>query len=251
MVKILAIGNSFSRDATCYLHQIAESAGVETKVVNLYIGGCPLERHWQNIEKDTERYIYQVNGIITDRYVTIDEALEEEEWDYVVTQQASHDSGWIGTYDPFLGLLIEHVRKKVPNAVFVMHETWAYEPDSNHGCFVRYNCNQQQMYETLRTCYREMAEKYQLPMIPCGDVVQEVRKLDPFNREKGGMSLCRDGFHMNFIYGRYLLACVWAKKLLNITLEDNCFVPKLEWSEKPVDMELLEIIRKAVDDFEM
>ena len=49
MICILAIGNSFSQDATHYLHQIAEADGVETKVVNLYIGGCSLERHWQNI----------------------------------------------------------------------------------------------------------------------------------------------------------------------------------------------------------
>ena len=52
MKKVLAIGNSFSRDATCYLHQIAKGAGVDAKIVNLYIGGCSLERHWQNIEKN-------------------------------------------------------------------------------------------------------------------------------------------------------------------------------------------------------
>ena len=51
-IKILAIGNSFSQDATRYLHQFASAAGIDTKVVNLYIGGCPLERHWKNIEND-------------------------------------------------------------------------------------------------------------------------------------------------------------------------------------------------------
>lgn len=44
-LKILAIGNSFSEDATRYLHQLANAAGIDTKIVNLYIGGCPLERH--------------------------------------------------------------------------------------------------------------------------------------------------------------------------------------------------------------
>ena len=28
MIKILAIGNSFSEDATCYLHGLAKAAGV-------------------------------------------------------------------------------------------------------------------------------------------------------------------------------------------------------------------------------
>ena len=51
MLRILAVGNSFSEDATYYLHQILEIAGVENQVVNLYIGGCSLEKHWRNIEK--------------------------------------------------------------------------------------------------------------------------------------------------------------------------------------------------------
>ena len=45
MMKILAIGNSFSEDASAYIHQMAESAGYDVQIVNLYIGGCPLERH--------------------------------------------------------------------------------------------------------------------------------------------------------------------------------------------------------------
>lgn len=251
MIKILAIGNSFSRDATCFLHQIADAAGVDTKVVNLYIGGCPLERHWRNIEKKEERYQYQINGIQTERYMTIDEALEEEDWDYIVTQQASHDSGWRDTYEPFLGLMAEYIRKKVPGATFMMHETWAYEIDSDHGNFVRYNRNQQEMYERLNTCYKEMAEKYGMPLIPCGDVIQEVRKLEPFYVPGGGLSLCRDGFHMSWIYGRYLLACVWAKKILGVTLQGNAFVPKTDFPGEEAREELLVVIKDAVDKFEM
>ena len=45
MVKILAIGNSFSQDATRYMKEIAQSMGLEMLVVNLYIGGCSLEQH--------------------------------------------------------------------------------------------------------------------------------------------------------------------------------------------------------------
>ena len=57
MLRILAVGNSFSEDATYYLHQILEIAGVENQVVNLYIGGCSLEKHWRNIEKNARESI--------------------------------------------------------------------------------------------------------------------------------------------------------------------------------------------------
>ena len=85
MVTILAIGNSFSEDATCYLHQIAEAAGIGTYIVNLYIGGCSLEQHWQNMISGEALYQYQENGAITERYVSIEEVLKERSWDYIVT----------------------------------------------------------------------------------------------------------------------------------------------------------------------
>ncbi len=51
-MKILAIGNSFSQDATRYLQDIAASAGEELFVRNLYIGGCSLEMHSKNIAEN-------------------------------------------------------------------------------------------------------------------------------------------------------------------------------------------------------
>lgn len=251
MIRILAIGNSFSEDATCYLHGIAEAAGVDTEVINLYIGGCPLEKHWQNIEQNTELYQRQINGVLTDQYVTIDEELVAGNWDCIITQQASHDSGWKDTYEPFLGLIISHIRNKVPEAKLFLHETWAYEMDSDHWGFMRYERNQQQMYTRLSSCYKEMVSKYGLELIPAGDVIQNVRTLPEFCVQTGGLSLCRDGFHMSYVYGRYLLACVWAKKLLGITLKNNGFVPKSVFSDEQSDEVLLSVLREAVDKFEM
>lgn len=132
-LKILAIGNSFSEDATRYLHQLAKMAGIHTKVVNLFIGGCSLELHWKNIETNEATYCYQLNGETTERRVSIDEVLEEENWDYIVTQQASHDSGWLISYEPFLGLIIKHIKEKVPAAQICLQETWAYEINSTHS----------------------------------------------------------------------------------------------------------------------
>ena len=219
--------------------------------MNLYIGGCPLEKHWQNIEKETEKYQYQLNGVLSDRYVTIAEALEEEDWDYIVTQQASHDSGWKDTYEPFLGWILAWLRQRAPQAKLLLHETWAYEIDSDHWGFARYERDQRIMYDRLSSCYREMADKYGLELIPCGDVIQHMRGMEAFHVQSGGMSLCRDGFHMSYLYGRYLLACVWAKKLLGVSLEENSFVPVSAFTDERADAELLCRIRKIVDEYDM
>jgi len=251
MIRILAIGNSFSEDATCYLHGIAQAAGVEMQVLNLYIGGCPLEKHWRNIEEQAELYQYQENGVLTDRYGSIEEALEQEKWDFIVTQQASHDSGWINTYEPFLGWITQWLQKKAPQAKLCLHETWAYEIDSDHWGFARYERSQQKMYDRLRECYHSMAEKYDLELIQSGDIIQQMRGMEAFHVPSGGMSLCRDGFHMSFVYGRYLLACIWAKKLLGVSLKENAFVPVSAFTDEQADPEMLAKIREIVDSYDM
>ena len=50
-LKVLMIGNSFS---ICVLREMpacAASAGETLDLASLYIGGCPLDRHWENVEK--------------------------------------------------------------------------------------------------------------------------------------------------------------------------------------------------------
>ncbi|MBO5177757.1 MAG: DUF4886 domain-containing protein [Lachnospiraceae bacterium] len=246
-LKILAIGNSFSEDATRYLHQLAENAGINSKVVNLFIGGCSLKSHWLNIESDEVAYQYQLNGYVTERKVSIDEVLLEEEWDYITVQQASPDSGWADSYEPFLGRIIKHVKEKVPAAKILIHETWAYEVKTTHKFFARYNRNQQEMYEKLHRCYKEMADKYKLEVIPSGTVIQKVRQLPEFYVQEGGRSLCRDGFHMTFDYGRYLLACIWLRKLTGISVCDLSYIPESPVLKEIPDNMLFEKLRKAVE----
>lgn len=248
ITKILAIGNSFSEDSTYYLHDLAAASGIETKVVNLYIGGCPLERHWSNIEQNEPAYQYQINGVKTERYVSIAEILAEDEWDYVVTHQASHDSGWIQTYEPFMELLVNYIHQYAPQAEFVIQKTWAYEVDSKHDRFMRYHRSQEFMYTQLCNCYETIAKKYDLRLIPSGDIIQGLRRTDTFNVKKGGMSICRDGFHMHHLYGRYLLAAAWAKYLLGVDLSKNDFMPVSEYLPGvQADPELVAIIRDAVN----
>ena len=111
------IGNSFSEDATYFLHQILEDAGIKNQVVNLFIGGCPLEKHWANIEGNRRDYEFQLNGRKTDRFASIPEVLVEAKWDAVVTQQASHDSGWLDSYEPFLGWTISGKRPAIRRSI--------------------------------------------------------------------------------------------------------------------------------------
>lgn len=244
-MKLLAVGNSFSQDATTFLHQTAAAQGVDLEVTNLYIGGCSLERHYQNLLSGKSEYALQLNGQPTGEMVSLPDMLRAEKWDWIVTQQASHDSGWADTYEPFLSYLINAFYEMAPTAKLALQETWAYEITSNHACFPRYHNDQLEMYDKLRLCYSMAAKNHTLPLIPCGDVIQRLRKKAPFCVQKGGRSLCRDGFHMSYSYGRYLLACTWLAKLFDISVKENVFTPESEEETVP---SLLQLIRETVDE---
>lgn len=249
MIKVLAIGNSFSQDATHYLQQIATADNVDMKVVNLYIGGCSLERHWNNIQSEAKEYLLEVNGDSTEEYVSIQDALGMEEWDYVVTQQVSHDSGIIETYHPYLENVLGYVKDKVPTAEILLQETWAYDIDSLHGGFENYNMDQQEMYEKVSHAYRTVAKDNGVRLIPCGDVIQALRKKEPFLYGYGGMSICRDGFHVNVIYGRYLLAAVWYKTLTGNSVCGNTYIPRTKLAPNAIcDENVLKVVKETVDE---
>ena len=51
VIKVLAIGNSFSEDAVeQYLYELAASQGDSLVIGNAYIGGCSLEMHLDNLK---------------------------------------------------------------------------------------------------------------------------------------------------------------------------------------------------------
>lgn len=248
MVKILAIGNSFSQDALYYVHETAKASGVEVKAANLYIGGCSLEQHWRNAETEEKVYVPECNGqTFNEERISLKEGILSDDWDIITLQQASGDSGWQDSYEPFFGLLLEYVKKLAPKAKIYIHKTWAYDEGSDHCFFMRYNRSQEEMYQRLSVAYGEMVEKYKLPVIRSGDLVQKLRSTPPFTPCVGENSVCRDGFHMHFLYGRYAIACLWLRTLLGISVLDNTYIPKTEFFDGEADLEKLAVIRQTVE----
>ncbi len=238
MIKILAIGNSFSEDALEHLHGIAKASGVDMLTGNLYIGGCSLETHWHNASTDAKAYDFYKTGEAA-KTASIREALEEEKWDYVTMQQASHDSGRSNTYYPYINYLSDYVKLYAPQAEQIIHQTWAYELDSIHPGFNHYQNNQAVMFSALKDAYRQAADKLELRLIPCGEAMQKARNTVCFDYGNGGKSLCRDGFHASYILGRYLLGAVWYEVFTGKSIFENYYVPKSIYSDSaPTEKEL-------------
>lgn len=85
---------------------MAEDNGVELNSVNLYIGGCGLDRHWKNARKNDAYYRLELNGNEGTRRVSLEEALCLDNWDIITLQQVSYHSGMYQTYEPYLSSIV-------------------------------------------------------------------------------------------------------------------------------------------------
>lgn len=210
-MKILSIGNSFSIDAHTYLYELAKQRGEDLTLVNLAIGGCSLEMHYQNIVDNNANYLHIINNAGWDNpRVTIDQIIKTEQFDAITLQQVSHFSGQYETYQPYLNNIASYIRKHQPSALLYFHRTWAYEIDSPHDGFSFYDKDQKKMYEALCDASLSACLATGAALIPSGDVIQAMReRLPEFDYANGGESLCCDGFHMSHTYGRYAVALTW------------------------------------------
>ena len=211
-IHILCIGNSFSWDAVEQeLAPLCAAAKQAIIIGNLYYGGCSLEQHHRFLIKDTAAYSFRYikEGIRTPHEgYSLRQALLLNQWDYISLQQASHDSGIQSSYEPYLGDLIDSVRAYQPHAQLCWMQTWSYSQDAKHPAFPRYQKSQQLMDDSIQSATLALLLRYpQLKLIPCGKAITLARKT------KLGDTLCRDGYHLNYVYGRYTAACVWYELL--------------------------------------
>ena len=197
--------------------------GIEVEIHNLYYGGCSLQQHAEFLLKDTAAYSHRVctnsQGQSQCRLVkdtiTLRQALRDGEYDYISLQQASHDSGIRSSYEPWLTMLIDTVRAYQPNAQLCWMQTWAYSRDAKHPAYPRYHNNQQEMWDSIVACTKSQITNHKLQIIPCGTAIQLARQT------KLGDTLCRDGYHLNYVYGRYTAACVWYEFLTGKDVRRN------------------------------
>ena len=107
-MELLMIGNSYTVDCSRYLHRIARAGGEKINTICLYIGGCPLERHFRNMHSGEEAYEFYVNGEPSGFKVSLAEALTNRSWDVITFQQASFQSYDYETYQPYLDELADY-----------------------------------------------------------------------------------------------------------------------------------------------
>ena len=260
-VRLLAIGNSFSTDATHFLDELAAAGGHTLVFGHAFIPGSPLDRHVRHAlaheadPDDPEGRPYTVGG----KKVSLKEMLQSNDWEYVTIQQASMKSFNVDNFRPHARHMADYVRKYAPRAHVVLHETWAYRSDN--PMFGEGKVTRQGMYDGLHAAYKTIAGEIDAAgIIPVGTAFENALKdprwafKAPENVDRAAYSypdlppqanslhvgykwpapatqpttkpaaMDYDGSHAS-VAGRYLGACTWYEFFCG-DVRGNDFAPK-------------------------
>ncbi len=224
VIRLFSIGNSFSEDAVeQYLYELAAAQGDSLVIGNAYIGGCYIDKHWDNAVNDRPAYAYR--KVVGGRRVStpnqrLSTMLRDEPWDIVSFQQSSDRSGVYATYSRIPDL-IRYVQGQVTGKpTYVFYMTWAYAQDFKDQRFEKFHYSQPYMYAAIREAVgHALADNPELTdMVPVGIAIQRVR-------EVLGDTLNRDGYHLSYGLGRYTAACTWCEFLTGKPVTENAWYP--------------------------
>ncbi len=257
-VRLLTVGNSFSRNATNHLDDLAKAGGHVLIHRPIVVGGASLELHSEKARKHAENATDKA-GLYTNGRSLVQE-LKAEPWDYVTIQQASIKSHDAKTYQPHADRLWALIQKNAPTAKLLVHQTWAYrcddprftKPSSKEG----EPKTQAEMHAGLSAAYAKLAQDLGAQELPVGDAFhladtdpkwgyQTPAAFDPKSLKApelpnqkhslhigwrwkkgtdGKTTLGMDGHHAN-LAGEYLGACVWYEVLFGQSAVGSSYVP--------------------------
>lgn len=228
IVRILAVGNSYSGDAVeRFLYDLAKDSGIRLIIGNACRGGKGLFQIWDDLNTGAASTDYRkidVNGhySISTGWALAD-ILADEPWDYITFQQRALEAGIYKTYTPYLSEIIEHVRSLLqsPDIKFGLHMVWAFAQDSDHQGFLNYGRDQMAMYEAIVDASKQaIQDNPDLSFIvPCGTSIQNLRS------SFIGDNVTRDGGHLNKHIGRYTAAYTWFASLFQEKATHSSFIP--------------------------
>ncbi len=237
VLKILSIGNSYSEDLMEYVYEIASGMGIDVVIGNIKLSACSIDMHAENAKNDAAVYKYftYANGSKVENLVDgqkdnykMSDAIAAEDWDFVLFQQQSDATGRADTYGR-LDELIAYVRGKLPkgcNAKFGFHLTWAYQKDVSNKdrleAFTKYyDADQNKMYQANSDTVKQVVESRDTLefVVPSGTAVQNARS------SFIGDTITRDGYHMSYSFGRYLIGLTLVGTLTGKSIDSCTFAP--------------------------
>ena len=249
VIDVLMIGNSFCWYFVEELHGVANAAGVQLNVNNLYEAGCYVQEHWDWFQADAENYeqFWITNDFGRFKHpenLKLSAALAYDDWDVITLQQ--HYGGGVKDVDAALAKLehaddiYDYLKANFPEAELYWQNTWAYQVGHES---MPSTADQKLRQNNINTVSQIVAERNDVPQIPSGQAWA-------IARTTVGDNLCKsDMLHDGDVGGgQYLNACVWFEVLTGKSCIGNTWRPTdYRLSEDKV-VELQKAAHQAVAD---
>ena len=226
-LRILSIGNSYSRDTFYYLSSLAKLVDKRVESGYLMLGSATLRMHARNLAKNAAEYTYYTSNPLTGEIYggavsSIKDAVESQDWDVIMLQQGVMEAGFTTTYNADLQFLLDYLADVQPNAKVYWNMTWAnqdagkseYKYSTAVGFDTSYESSQALMYNAIVDCLdtyivgkgAEYADRFD-GWFPVGTAIQNVRATAI------GDNVTRDGYHLSLQAGRLTAAMTVLKVL--------------------------------------
>lgn len=231
-IKLLFIGNSFAVDTIHYFADVAKSFGVKKiKIWTLYIGGCSINKHYDNLindKKDYTCFINEGNGWIEKNGYGIKDSITSESWDYIAIQHGTNDKSRYSDINSYANLsnlvnMVKEIANKNTKIIFNM--TWIGETSFPHEEIIAFNKDQEKLYDAVYTLTKEnIVTMDNIDIVcPTGVAIQNARKV--FDK-----LLTRDGYHLSLDLGRFIASLTLYKAITNKIID------KLDYLVENIDI---------------
>ena len=233
--KILSIGNSFAVDTLQHVVEVAKTLNINIKIYSLFIGGCSINRHYDNLVNDTNSYEFFVNegeGFVTLKNITIKEALKLHKYDYINIQHGSGDGSRYTDFSSYSKIVdIITIIKNLINydVKFIFNMTWVGEETFNHPELISYNKDQYLMYSKICDVMKNHISKIkEIDYVSyTGTAIQNARKMTP-------TLLTRDGYHLSLTLGRYIAALNFLYTIFDFDINEVRIIKDITDDERDI-----------------
>ncbi len=209
-LRVLAIGNSYSKDGVAQLQGVLNAAGLDTTTYTVYVAAhdaATLKHWWEMATTDSIVALNHYAGYhIPDTVGTLGSMLSYP-WDVIVLQQYSGQAINYSTYNPSLNQLINFIvdNSTNPQLSLAWQLIWSYA-----DVFSDTQPTGLERWRLICAATKQMMTYDGIDIIiPSGTAIQLARATS-LNTD---LQLTRDGTHLDVYAGRYIAACTWAQAL--------------------------------------
>lgn len=178
--RVLCIGNSYSRDAFCYVPSIIEASvsNVSIEMDILQIGGVSLDTHFKSLLSDTPSFILDSYSPAVSRWSSTGEypagkILGKKDWDMVIIQEGGEVARSYEITRSNISGIVSYLRAFYPNVpiYYMLNPTHPVGSQKLEGF-----SSDEEFAIISKVAERLLSENTVDGVIPCGTAIQLARK---------------------------------------------------------------------------